>query len=268
MEDIIRLEGVTLRRSGRTILDGIDWRVGRGVSCAMLGPNGAGKSTLLAIVTGFMWPQRGRVFVLGEQYGRVELGPLRKRIGIVGHSRLPEFHGDMTALETVLAGRWGTIVIPPRAKIEERDRKAARRELAAAGLERFADEPFENLSGGEQMRVQLARAVVAKPELLILDEPTAGLDLGGRAAFNGALERLLAARPDMTAIIVTHTIEDLPTSLDDVLLLKAGRIVASGPARVNLTSENLSRAFGCDVDLIRRNGHYQAQVKPITEWNF
>lgn len=268
MEDVIRLEGVALKRSGRTILDGIDWRVGRGVSCAMLGPNGAGKSTLLAIVTGFMWPQSGRVFVLGEQYGRVELGPLRRRIGIVGHSRLPEFHGDMTALETVLAGRWGTIVIPPRVKIEERDMEAARRELAAAGLDRLADESFEDLSGGEQMRVQLARAVVAEPELLILDEPTAGLDLGGRAAFNGALERLLAARPSLTAIIVTHTIEDLPTSLDDVLLLRDGKVVAAGPARVNLTSENLSRAFGCEVELNRRNGHYQARVKPITEWNF
>ncbi len=268
MDDVIRLEGVTLKRGGRAILDGIDWRVGRGVSCAMLGPNGAGKSTLLAVVTGFMWPQRGRVFVLGEQYGRVELGPLRRRIGIVGHSRLPEFHGDMTALETVLAGRWGTIVIPPRVKIEERDMEAARHSLAAAGLERLAGEYFENLSGGEQMRVLLARAVVAEPELLILDEPTAGLDLGGRAAFNGALGRLLAARPTMTAVIVTHYIEDLPTSLDDVLILREGRVVAAGPARVNLTSEALSRAFDCEVDLIRRNGHYQAQVKPMTEWNF
>ncbi|MCE5229424.1 ATP-binding cassette domain-containing protein [bacterium] len=268
MEDVIRLEGVTLRRGGRTILDSIDWRVGKGRCCAMLGPNGAGKSTLLAIVTGFMWPQEGRVFVFGEQYGRVELGPLRRRIGIVGHSRLPEFHGDMTAFETVLAGRWGTIVIPPRVKIEERDIEAARRELAAAGLERFADQYFENLSGGEQMRLQLARAVVADPELLILDEPTTGLDLGGRAAFNGALERLLAARPNLTAIVVTHAIEDLPTSLDDVLLLRDGRIVASGPAREHLTSENLSRAFGCEVELIRRNGHFQAQVTPMTDWNF
>ncbi|MEN6626026.1 MAG: ATP-binding cassette domain-containing protein [Candidatus Sumerlaeia bacterium] len=268
MQDVIRLEGVSLTRGGRVILDGIDWRVGRGACCAMLGPNGAGKSTLLAIVTGFMWPQDGRVFVFGEEFGRVEIAPLRKRIGIVGHSRLPEHHGDMTALETVVAGRWGTIVIPPRVTPTDEDLAAARRELAGAGLERFAGEYFENLSGGEKMRVQLARAVVADPELLILDEPTSGLDLGGRAAFNGALERLLAARPSLTTIIVTHHVEDLPSSLSDVLLIRDGRVIAAGPARDNLSSETLSAAFGCEVELTRRNGRYQTQVRPMTDWNF
>ncbi|MCL5269621.1 MAG: ATP-binding cassette domain-containing protein, partial [bacterium] len=109
----ISLENITLRRGGRTLLDAVDWRVPAGSCCAVLGPNGAGKSTLLSVVTGYLWPQEGTVRVLGERYGQVDLTCFRRRLGVLGHSRLPEFHPDMSALETVVAGLWGAIVIPP-----------------------------------------------------------------------------------------------------------------------------------------------------------
>ncbi len=262
----IELKGITLRRGGRALIDRLDWRVPRGACCALLGPNGAGKSTLLAIITGFLWPREGTVDVLGERLGETNLEFLRQRIGVVGHSRLPEFHGELTALETVIAGRWGTIVIPPHRVVAEADVASARRELETVGMLGRAETEFGRLSSGEQMRVLLARAVVAEPELLILDEPTASLDMAGRAAFVGALEDLHARRPELTVVVVTHYVEDLPRSVETVLLLREGRIVGSGPAEQTLTSEMLGRAFGCRVELFQEDGHRWTRVVPQRAW--
>ena len=262
----IDLDGVTLQRSRRILLDEITWRVPVGACCAVLGPNGAGKSTLLAVVTGHLWPVRGAVRVLGERYGAVELARFRKRMGFLGHSRLPEFHNDLSVFETVLAGRWSAILPPPHIEPTEEDLEAARRELALVGMSARAEDPFGALSSGEQMRIMLARALVAEPELLILDEPTSPLDMSGRAAFTFAMDRLIERRPGLTILLVTHEVADLPSHTSHIMLLKDGRIVANGPRREALTSATLSAAFDCDIQLHQEDGHYWTRVRPSRGW--
>ena len=266
MPDAIDLDAITLRRGRRALLDNVTWRVPEGACCGLLGPNGAGKSTLLAVVTGHMWPQEGSVRVLGERYGQVDLTRFRRRMGTLGSSRLPAFHDDMTALETVLAGLWGGIVIPPRTAPTADQIDAARRELAITGMSDRAEEPFGRLSTGERMRVLLARALVARPELLILDEPTSALDMVGRAEFALALDRLLAARSRLAVALVTHYVEDLPRRTREVLLLREGRVMAAGAVERALTSENLSATFGCPIQLLHEDGRYWTRVRPDEKW--
>lgn len=266
MADAIALDSITLSRSRRALLDGLSWRVPVGSCCAVLGPNGAGKSTLLAVITGYLWPQQGTVQILGARYGQVDLTAFRRRMGVLGYSRLPAHHPEMTALETVVAGRWGGIVIPPNIEPRAEDLAAARRELVTVGMAAREGEPFGNLSSGEQMRALLARALVANPELLILDEPTSALDMAARAAFKFALDRLIQERPAMTVALVTHYVEDLPTRTRDILLLREGRVVASGPIQQTLSSASLSQTFGCEVKLFQEDGHYWTRVRPGQDW--
>jgi len=262
----IDLEAIELRRGQRLLLDHLTWRVPRGACCAVLGPNGAGKSTLLSVVTGYLWPIAGRVRVLGEQYGQVDLTRFRRRIGVLGTSRGPEFHGDLSVLETVLAGFWGGLLIPPCEAPSEPQLATARRELAMTGLAGREEQPFGELSSGERMRALLSRALVSRPELLILDEPTSALDIAGRAAFTGALDRLLQARPELSVALVTHYVEDLPARTRDVLLLREGRVVASGPLATTLSDETLSAAFDCEVRLHHEDGHYWTRIRPRRDW--
>jgi iron complex transport system ATP-binding protein len=258
----IALDHVTLIRNRRTLLGDVTWHVPAGACCGVLGPNGAGKSTLLAVLTGHLWPGDGTVRVLGERYGAVELASFRKRMGFVGHSRLPEFHDDLSVFETVLAGRWSAILPPPHIQPTEADFEATRRELALVGMSARAEDPFGAMSSGEQMRVLLARALVADPELLILDEPTAPLDMAGRAAFTYAMERLIERRPGLTTILVTHEVADLPRHTTHITLVKEGRLVAHGPRAEALTGASLSDAFDCEIQLHQEDGHYWTRVKP------
>jgi iron complex transport system ATP-binding protein len=264
----IELDAITLQRGERVLLDGITWRVPAGACCAVLGPNGAGKSTLLAVVTGYLWPQEGTVRVLGERYGAVDLTTFRRRMGVLAHSRVPEFHPELSALETVLAGLWGGIIIPPHIEPEAAQLALARHQLEITGMMDRAGSRFGDLSTGEQMRTLLARAMVADPELLILDEPTAALDMAARAAFAGALDRLLAARPALAVAIVTHYVEDLPRATREVLVLRQGRVLAQGPVAAALTSETLSRAFGFQVELTQDAGRYWTRVRSTPDWRF
>jgi iron complex transport system ATP-binding protein len=265
----LTLEHISLRRGGFTALSDVSWQAPRGGCCAVLGPNGAGKSTLLAVLTGHEWPTAGSVTVLGERYGDVDLAHHRRRIGFVGQSRMPHFVQYQTAFETVLAGRWGTLIVPPQREPTEEDLAATRHELEMVGLLHRAETEFARLSSGEQMRLALARALVSHPELLILDEPTAALDLGARANFVRALEQLLQARGDrITVLLVTHYVEDLPGDVSSVLLLRQGQVVAAGPAETTLTSAHLSDTFGCEVEVHRHDGHYTAQARPAGDWIF
>ena len=279
----LRLTGVTVwewdarTRQRQPILTGIDWSVGHGEQWAVLGPNGAGKSTLLDIAAGMRHPSRGRADILGETVGRVDLRALRERIGHVDVKTEEAFSPRRTALEVVLTGATGTIQV-----LQERLDEAAR-ERAAQLLEQFgcaavAAHSFASCSQGERRRILLARALMRRPPLLLLDEPADGLDLPGREALLAALAtltheavsrrcaggaRLLAGeQPAPAVVLVTHHLEELPATTTHALLLKSGRAVASGPAPAVLADEPLSECFGVPVTVSRAGGRWAARATP------
>ena len=265
-EKAVVLENVTVRRSKRDILKDITWGVTAGTNCAVIGANGAGKSTLIAVISGYMWPMQGSVSVLGNHYGNVEISRVRKRIGIVAPSRVPEIPRWMSLRKVVSSGLFGSLIVPPRISISEEDETRVEEKLGIVGLSDSRDKRMDEISTGERMRVLLARAMVAKHDLLLLDEPTAGLDLGARVAVVKALESMHRGEYPPTMIIVSHHLDELPAPLDGVLMLKQGEIVSRGPAAEVLTDDNLSRTFDCRVEVTKDNGHYSARVRR-EEWD-
>jgi len=261
----VSLEGVCFSREGREVLKDITWSVGQGECAAIVGANGAGKSTLLALIAGYIWAQEGSVQVLGETFGEIEIARLRERIGVIAPSRLPEIPPWMTVSEIVASGFFGTIILPPRESVSRKRWKSVYGMLRTAGLEERAQELFGELSTGEKMRSLLARAMIARHDLLLLDEPTAGLDLHARVAVIKTLESLHQRERRPAIIMVTHHLEDLPRTIQKILLLKNGSIYAQGDAEAALTSKNLSAVFDCKVEVARRSGHYYTIVS-AEEW--
>ena len=249
--------------SGRhlPILTDVSWDVGAGEQWAVLGPNGAGKSTLLDIAAGMRHPSGGTADILGERVGHVDLRDLRERIGHVDVRTEEAFSPRRTALEVVLTGVTGTIQV-----IRERI-GAAELERAASLLSRFgcaaaAGHSFAACSQGERRRVLLARALMRRPPLLLLDEPADGLDLPGREALLAAVESLAEDRPAPAVVTVTHHLEELPASTTHALLLRGGRVVACGAAPQVLADEPLSACFGVPVTVTRAGGRWSARATP------
>ena len=243
------------------ILTDVSWTVRAGEQWAVLGPNGAGKSTLLDIAAGVRHPSRGVVRILGETVGRVDLRDLREQIGHVDVKTEEAFSPRRTALEVVLTGVTGTIQV-----LEERI-GGAERELAVNLLARFgcaavAGHAFATCSQGERRRVLLARALMRRPPLLLLDEPADGLDLPGREALLAAVESLGADLPAPAVITVTHHLEELPATTTHALLLSGGRVVACGAAPAVLAEEPLSACFGVPVTVTRAGGRWSARATP------
>jgi iron complex transport system ATP-binding protein len=234
-----------------------------GSCCAVLGPNGSGKSTLLAVLSGYLWPTRGTVRVGGQVYGKVELASVRRTIGLIEPSRSPAFDDDMSVREVVATGLFGTIRLPLDEEISARAQHRIKAEIQSFGLNGLENGPFSRLSTGEQMKVLLARAMIGQPRLLLLDEPTAGLDMGARAACIGALDRLLSRSDHPTVIIISHHLDELPRAVGQVVLLKHGRVYGDGPPEVMLTSEKLSRLLDCRVEVLQSSGRYVASVQEI-----
>ena len=239
------------------MLSGIDLSIACGKCCAIIGPNGAGKSTLIAVMSGYIWPTRGSVEVLGRRYGRVDISEVRRHIGLIESSRVPTFSDWLPVRSVVATGLFGTIVLPSHRPIDW-DRVDS--ELAALGLSALSSSPFGRLSTGERMKILIARAVVSEPELLILDEPTAGLDIASRVGVVKSLERLLSRPDGPTLVVVSHHLEELPYPLDQVVLLKDGSILDKGSPAGTLSSAKLSEAFGCDVDSVCKGGRYFTTV--------
>ena len=262
---LIELRNVSVIRDEKTILSDINWRVKKGESCAVIGANGAGKSTLLSVIAGYMWATDGQVKVMGDEYGKVDLSEVREKLGMLGGSRIPAFPHWMSVEDVVATGFYGTIVLPPYEEITKVQEKKILKKLAIMGMEDFVYESFKDLSTGEQIRVLLARALAAKHELLLLDEPTAGLDLKARVSIIKALERLLKTKNPPAIVVVTHHLAELPGKLDSVMLLKNGKIFAQGKADAILTSKNLSHAYDCKVDVEIRNSRYTTVVH-ADEW--
>jgi len=256
----VDIRDVGVVRWGRPILRDISLHVPAGRCCAILGPNGSGKSTLLAVLSGYTWPSRGTVSIGGQVFGQIDLADVRRTIGVIEPSRSPAFDEPTPVRDVVATGLFGTVRLPFHRKVTPEQWRRVDAEIEQFGLAGLHDSAFGQLSTGEQMKALLARAMIARAGLLLLDEPTAGLDMGARAACVGILERLLNRPGHPTVIVVSHHLDELPRSVDQVVLLKGGGVFGEGPADRMLTSEKLSGLFDCRIEVLRSNGRYVASV--------
>jgi iron complex transport system ATP-binding protein len=261
---ILRLSGVSVRRSGRTILGLIDWSVGPGERWVVIGPNGSGKTTLAHVASTYLWPTSGAVEVLGETIGRVDARELRRRIGYAGAGLEAALDPALSAVDVVVTARHAALG-PWWHTFTHEDRLRAHRLLEEIGAAELADRPFGLLSTGERRRVQIARALMPDPDLLILDEPGSSLDLGARETLVRDLAGL-ADRPSPAAIVlVTHHLEEIPRGFRQALVLGAGRAIAAGPIRETLTGPALSAAFGVPIEVDVRAGRFTARLGGVTD---
>jgi iron complex transport system ATP-binding protein len=256
---VIAVAGATVTRSRTDLLRDISWRVELDERWVVLGPNGAGKTTLLNLVAARLHPTRGTVHVLGEQLGRVDVAELRTRIGLSTAALADRIPPGERVRDVVLTASWA-ILGRYRERYDPIDEGRAGVLLDQMGVRALADRPFGTLSEGERKRVQLARALMADPELLLLDEPAAGLDLGGR---EDLLQRLteLAMDPDApTLVLVTHHVEEIPPGFTHALLMREGTVVAQGLLTATVTGENLSKTFGMPLQVSYADGRFTARA--------
>lgn len=250
---------VVVRREGRNIIDHVTWQVSDDQRWVILGPNGAGKTTLLQLADTLMHPTSGTVTVLGETLGRTDVFEIRPRIGFASTAMAKRIPRDETVLNTVLTaaysvlGRWNE-------SYEDIDERRALRVLGDWRLAHLADRTFGTLSDGEQKRVQIARAVMTDPELLLLDEPTASLDLGSREELLALLGGYASAPTTPAMLMVTHHVEEIPVGFTHVLLIRDGAVVAAGPIAETLTAEALGETFGMPIALSSEGGRYSARA--------
>jgi iron complex transport system ATP-binding protein len=254
---ILRLTGVSVRRGGRTLLGPVDWSIDSGDRWVVIGPNGSGKTTLVHVASTYLWPTSGSVEVLGETIGRVDARELRRRVGYAGAGLEGAIDPALTALDVVVTARHAALG-PWWHTFSDADRARARDLLAAIGVGDLAERAFGQLSTGERRRVQIARALMPDPELLILDEPGASLDLGAREALVRDLGGLAASPTPGAVVLVTHHVEEIPAGFGHALVLSGGRVVAAGPIDATLTGAVISEAFGLPISIERSNGRFRA----------
>ena len=253
----LSLRDVTLVREGRAILDTVTWTVGASERWVVLGRNGCGKSTLMKIASLYLHPSSGEVDVLGETLGRTDVRSLRKRIGVASSGMADQLRSDLIAADVVMTAKnaaletwWHTY--------DEADRQRARDCLERMEIGRLADRSFATLSSGEKQRVLLARTLMPEPGLLLLDEPTAGLDLAGREDLVRTLGVLAAGVDTPATVLVTHHVEEIPEGFTHVLMLSEGRVLSAGTLDDVLTEANLSQCFEMPLGLERRHGRWWA----------
>ena len=257
---VIRMEDVTVRRGDTTLLGGVDWAVELDERWVVLGPNGAGKTTLLRLAAADLHPTAGTVEVLGQRLGRVDVFELRTRVGVSSAALGLRVPADEVVRDVVISagyaviGRW-------RERYDPTDAARADELLGALGLHGLAGRTFGTLSEGERKRALVARALMTDPELLLLDEPAAGLDLGGREDLVSRLGTLANDADAPASVLVTHHVEEIPPGYSHGLLLREGRVVAAGLLDDVLTDENLSATFGLPLAVQRRRGRYTAWLR-------
>jgi iron complex transport system ATP-binding protein len=242
------------------LLHDLDWTVEEGEHWVLLGPNGAGKTTLLNLAAAFSHPSAGTVEVLGETLGRVDMRALRERIGTVEPGLARRIRGRLTGFEVVLTGAFGTIAPQPD-RIEPTHRSRAESLMAEIGVGPLADRRFEDCSQGERQRLLLARALMDDPRLLLLDEPTTGLDLPSRERLIASLDAMSETAPNLPSVIVTHHLEEIPATTTHAILLRDGAAVAQGPIAETLSGATVSDCFGIDVEVAHNAGRWAAMVR-------
>jgi iron complex transport system ATP-binding protein len=258
MVAVLEFADVSVRRGQATLLDRVSWRVGETDRWVVLGPNGAGKTTLLQVASAQIHPTDGVAGILDEVLGTVDVFELRPRIGLTSAAlaeRIPrhELVRDLVVSASyAVVGRW-------RESYDDLDHDRARVLVDAMGASRLLDRTFGTLSEGERKRVQIARALMADPELLLLDEPAAGLDLGGREDLVATLSALARDPLSPATVLVSHHVEEIPPGFTHALLLREGRVVADGPIDEVLTEEHLEETFGMPLVLTHADGRWAAR---------
>jgi len=256
---ILDVAGLDVSRGVTAILRQVNWRVNPGEHWAILGPNGCGKTSLLKALTGYLSPTAGSLAVFGRRYGETDWRELRLQIGLVTSALQASIPGAEPALETVMSGRYAQLDL--WARTTRADRTAAARWLRFLGAGHLAGREWLYLSQGERQRVLIARALMARPRLLILDEPCGGLDPVAREEFLRFLDRLARRRGGPALVLVTHHVEEITPAFTHALLLRAGAVYAAGPCAQVVTSRKLSGAFGARIRVRRSRGRFQATVR-------
>ena len=260
MSDVLAMAGVGVVRGDTVILDDVSWDVEEGQRWVVLGPNGAGKTTLLQLASGRIHPTTGVVGILGEVLGAVDVFELRPRIGFASASLAERIPAGERVRDVVVTASYG-VVGRWRERYDRLDEGRADELLEALGADHLADRRFGTLSEGERKRVQIARALMTDPELMLLDEPAAGLDLGGREDLVRRLGELAADLAAPAMVLVTHHVEEVPPHFTDVLLVRGGRVVAQGPIEITLTAANLEATFAMPLELEVRGSRYAARAR-------
>ena len=259
MSSVLELNDVSVVRDGNPILKSVTWTVDAEERWAILGPNGAGKTTLLQIAAATMHPTSGAALILDEKLGKVDLAELRPRVGFASTAEARRIPGNETVLNVVLtaayavAGRWNE-------QYDDIDVRRAQRVLAEWKLDALENRLFGSLSDGEQKRVQIARSVMTDPELLLLDEPAASLDLGAREELLQLLGGYASAPSAPAIVMVTHHVEEIPPGFTHAMLLKKGAVTAEGPIDEVLNAANLSLTFGLELKVEKTNGRFTARA--------
>ena len=259
MAAVVDLAGVTIVRGGATLINDITWTVDEADRWVIIGPNGAGKTTLLQVISAQIHPSSGVAGLLGEVLGTVDVFELRPRIGLTSAAlaeRIPRserVHDVVVSASYAVLGRW-------REEYDELDHERADELLAQLRIASSADRTFGTLSEGERKRVQIARALMTDPELLLLDEPAAGLDLAGREALVATLGELARDAYAPASVLVTHHVEEIPSGITHAMLLRRGEIVAAGPLTDTLTAEKLTKTFDLELSMTFDDGRCAARA--------
>lgn len=260
MGDVLQLKQVSVRRGGRNIVDHVDWSVDEGERWVILGPNGAGKTSLIQLAAARLFPTSGEVEILGTPVGRANAPELHPLIGLTSSALDARIPGSERIHDVVRTGAYG-VTTHWRESYDEEDDRRARGLLASLGVGHLADRTFASLSSGERKRVGVARALMPDPELLLLDEPASGLDLGGREELLDSLTTLAHEVYAPSMILVTHHVEEIPAGFTHAMLMKDGTALHAGPIDDVMTSERLGQCFGLVLDIEKSGGRFAARAR-------